>query len=263
MAKEQKENKITAIVQTYNCEDFLCNVLESLKDFDETIIVDSHSTDDTVQIAQEYRAKIIYADKVDLAHGLNQALNEASGEWIFFVEKNEIIPEKLALEVNRFIELNEVAKKPKSIVSLSKKVFYKDREIKPARQKQVVRLIKKEVCSFDENCSIQYSKNLKIHKLNKNFRLQNASIFEFIKIDICENISELIEKNRIKLKRNKYTKSSVIVKPCLVFAYWYLLKGLIFKGKIGFIYSKMRYIDEFILQNMILENSLKEEENDF
>ena len=97
----------------------------------------------------------------------------------------------------------------------------------------------------------------------KNFRIQNASIFEFIKMDICENISELIEKNKIKLKRNKYTKSSVIVKPCIVFAYWYLLKGLIFKGKIGFIYSKMRYIDEFILQNMILENSLKENENDF
>ena len=67
--KEEKI-KISAIIKTDNCEDTICDTLESIKNFDEIIVVDLHSCDDTIQIAKEYKAKIIFADKnnISLAH---------------------------------------------------------------------------------------------------------------------------------------------------------------------------------------------------
>ena len=49
---------VTAIIMTYNETRNLRACLESVKDYiDDIIIVDSHSTDDTEQIAREYTDK--------------------------------------------------------------------------------------------------------------------------------------------------------------------------------------------------------------
>ena len=75
--------------RTYkNNENKLCETLESIKDFDEIIVIDEHSSDDTVEIAKEYKAKVIYADKNNLPLALNQALEESKNEWIFIINEN-------------------------------------------------------------------------------------------------------------------------------------------------------------------------------
>ena len=51
MQKEEKI-KISAIINTFNCEKTLCDTLESLKDLDEIVLIDFHSTDDTIEIAK-------------------------------------------------------------------------------------------------------------------------------------------------------------------------------------------------------------------
>ena len=141
--KEDKELKITAIIKTQNCEDTLCDTLESISDIDEIIVVDLHSNDDTVQIAKEYKAKIIYADKNDVLSGLNQALDEANNDWILVVEENEIFPQKLIREIQNYIEN---PKKNKESVYLSQKNFYYKKEIKQKRNKNILRLFKKGNC---------------------------------------------------------------------------------------------------------------------
>ena len=60
---EENNLKITAIIKTQNCENTICDTLESIKELDEIIILDEHSTDDTIEIAKEYKAKIIFTDK--------------------------------------------------------------------------------------------------------------------------------------------------------------------------------------------------------
>ena len=57
-------------------------------------------------------------------------------------------------------------------------------------------------------------------------------------------------------------KETLKIKPALVFFENYIQKGGIFDGKQGFIFSKLKYIEEFILQTMILEKSLKGESDD-
>ena len=49
------ENKISVVINTYNARRHLAQVLESVKDFDEIVVCDMESTDDTREIAEKYQ----------------------------------------------------------------------------------------------------------------------------------------------------------------------------------------------------------------
>ena len=58
-------NKISVVINTYNAEKYLQQVLDSVKDFDEVVVCDMESTDDTVAIAREYGCKVLTFPKAN------------------------------------------------------------------------------------------------------------------------------------------------------------------------------------------------------
>jgi glycosyltransferase involved in cell wall biosynthesis len=74
-----------------NEEKLLPQCLESIKNVvDEIIIVDTGSTDKTVEIAESYGAKIFHHlwDN-DFSKHRNQAIDYATGDWIFILDGDE------------------------------------------------------------------------------------------------------------------------------------------------------------------------------
>jgi len=71
--------------------------IESYKDaVDEIIIVDTGSTDNTVDICKAYGAKILYFEWCDdFSAAKNYALEHAKGEWIIFLDADEWFVPKL------------------------------------------------------------------------------------------------------------------------------------------------------------------------
>ena len=53
------EHKISVVINTYNAEEKLTQVLDTVKDFDEIVICDMESTDSTLDIARKYNCKIV------------------------------------------------------------------------------------------------------------------------------------------------------------------------------------------------------------
>ena len=49
---------ISVVINTYNAQQHLTRVLESVKDFDEVVVCDMESTDDTVKIAEGYGCRV-------------------------------------------------------------------------------------------------------------------------------------------------------------------------------------------------------------
>ena len=76
-----------------NEEQVLRKSLESVKGLaDEIIVVDTGSTDNTVRIADEMGAKIFYYDWCDdFSEARNFSLTKASGDWILFMDADEVI----------------------------------------------------------------------------------------------------------------------------------------------------------------------------
>jgi glycosyltransferase involved in cell wall biosynthesis len=79
--------KVSACIIAKNEEDNLPRLLESIKGkFDEIVLVDTGSTDKTVEIAKSYGAKVFYREWNGFADARQYAVEKAAGEWIWFFD---------------------------------------------------------------------------------------------------------------------------------------------------------------------------------
>ncbi len=80
-----------------NEEKYLSMCLEALKPIlrnldSELIIVDTGSTDKTVEIAKQYTDKVLYFEWIkDFAAARNHGLEQAQGEWFMFIDADEVL----------------------------------------------------------------------------------------------------------------------------------------------------------------------------
>jgi glycosyltransferase involved in cell wall biosynthesis len=90
---------ITSIVITYNEENNIKECLESLKWTDEIIVVDSNSTDRTVELAKKHTENIYTTDTLSFSKKRNLALEKASCDWIIWIDADERVSEELYIEI--------------------------------------------------------------------------------------------------------------------------------------------------------------------
>ncbi|MEP7167020.1 MAG: glycosyltransferase family 2 protein [Candidatus Woesebacteria bacterium] len=101
-----KKIELTVIIATHNEEANIGKCLESVKDIvDEILIADGESTDKTVEIAKSYGSLILPMSNKRMFHfNKEEAKKHAKGEWILFLDADEIIPKKLAAEIRQVVE---------------------------------------------------------------------------------------------------------------------------------------------------------------
>ena len=83
------ENKISVVINTYNEEASLPEILEHVKGFDEILVCDMESTDSTVKIAEEAGCRVVTFPKGDIFHGVSGlllAVNEANYKFYTLVK---------------------------------------------------------------------------------------------------------------------------------------------------------------------------------
>ena len=91
--------KLSAVVTCKNEEEVIADCLEGVKWADEIFVVDSGSTDKTVEIARSYGARVEFHEYVDQSHQSNWAIERASHEWIIFLDADERLSPELAEEI--------------------------------------------------------------------------------------------------------------------------------------------------------------------
>ena len=107
-----EDNKISVIINTYNAEQHLRKVLDSVKDFDEVVVCDMESTDHTLEIAKEYGCKIVTFPKENhtcCEPARTFAIQSASNKWAFVVDADEIVTPELREEHYELIQQPNVA----------------------------------------------------------------------------------------------------------------------------------------------------------
>jgi len=118
---------ISAIVITLNEEKNIRECLESLNWCDELIVVDSSSTDRTVEIAQGFNAKVQIVDNQTYGEKRNTGIDMASGEWILWIDADERITPELQKEITELIAAD---KQPYEAYLINRKSFFINKFIK-------------------------------------------------------------------------------------------------------------------------------------
>jgi len=92
-------NKLSVVIITYNEEENIRDCLESVNWSDEIVVVDSFSTDRTVEIAREFTPNIFQNRWTNFSQQKNLALEKASNEWVLNVDADERVTPELKKEI--------------------------------------------------------------------------------------------------------------------------------------------------------------------
>ncbi len=92
---------LSAVLITRNSETVLPACLQSLAFADEIVIVDSGSTDATLDIARRFNARIVHQDWLGYGRQKQYAVTQATHDWVLCVDTDERVSEELRESIQR------------------------------------------------------------------------------------------------------------------------------------------------------------------
>lgn len=99
--------KLTVIILTFNEAKNISFALENIGSWaDEIIILDSYSTDNTVEIAESYGAKVYFRKFDNFSSQRKFSLNNLpiKNDWIFVLDADEYLLEELKAEISELLK---------------------------------------------------------------------------------------------------------------------------------------------------------------
>jgi FkbM family methyltransferase len=97
--------KLSVILITRNESAQIVDCLESVWFADEWIVVDCGSSDDTVELARNWGAKVyVHSDWKGFGKQKNRALDYATGDWVLSIDADERVTPELAGQIQKVIE---------------------------------------------------------------------------------------------------------------------------------------------------------------
>ncbi len=230
-----EKNKLSALLITLNEEENIEEVLNNLSFADEIVVVDSYSTDRTVQLVKKHeKAKLIQRAFQNYTDQKSFALEQATYDWVLFLDADERVTDKLKNEI--LFTIN--AKTPTAEAYYFYRIF----------------MFKDEVLRFS---GWQSDKNYRLFRKSKVHFTQDRIVHETLVVDgksdslkhklIHYSYKEYDEykgkmikygqmKAREELKKN-YTPNlyHFVVRPAYKFFNHYILRFGILDGKKGII----------------------------
>ncbi|MCF6350597.1 MAG: glycosyltransferase family 2 protein [Flavobacteriaceae bacterium] len=251
-----KGNELTILIITKNEAQNLIALLPSLNFANELIIVDSNSTDNTVEIAKKYTDKV-FTRKFD-NHGAqkNWGLTKVSNDWVFIIDADERVTDELKSEIENTFKLtsdNVAYWIKRTNIFMGKQINYSG-----WKNDKVIRLINKNFCKYDSNIiHEEITTNGKIGILKQKL-LHNtySSLTSYL-----EKIHGYTNKKAI-LKFNKNKKSNYFTigfRPFFKFIFIYVFRLGFLDGKQGLIISSLTAYNVFLTMIKLyrLENGEK------
>jgi len=134
-------NKLSAAIITKNEEKNITDCLKSIAFADEIVVIDSGSTDKTVEIARDFGCRVFVEEWKGDGPQKNSAIDKCSHEWVLIVDADERVPWETKDEIRRLIDKSDSA----DAYSFPRKNYFHGRWIKHCGwwPDRIIRLVKK------------------------------------------------------------------------------------------------------------------------
>lgn len=227
--------KISVVIIAYNEEDRIEYALKSCNGVaDEIIVVDSFSTDKTVEIAEKYQAQIYKKEFTDYGSQKNYALEKATNSWVLNLDADERISDQLKKEL---LILKQQGDNPiyADGFLINRKTYYMGKWIKfsgwyPDRK---LRLFRKEKSKWRG----------RVHEgliLNGTIQKINGDILHYTYRNMTDHINRLnryskIQAEDIVTKKKKLLYLRAIILPPITFIRFFIWKLGVLDGFPGMV----------------------------
>lgn len=237
------DRRITALIPTFNNEKIIHRCLESVKWADEILVVDSFSTDKTLEIARAYAARIIQHEYRNSATQKNWAIPQCKYEWILQMDTDEDLEEGAVAEIRDAVDRAHV---DFDAFRLPRKnyIFRKPLEVSNLYPDYQLRLFRREVARFEH-------KEVHAHlRVPGKVGTLHHHIKHFSMPTITKQLSHLDRYSRYQAKElskrgRRFRWHHLVVRPLFVFAYFFLWKRGFLAGSRGVMVSAIATAMDF------------------
>lgn len=230
-----KKSRLSITVITLNEEKNLPECLDSVKEIaNEIVVVDSGSTDRTVEIAKKYGAKVYEREFDNYSNQKNYAVQKATGDWILSLDADEKISPELAKEIREAIKESKFIaySMPRKNIIFGK--FIKYTRWQPEFDRHVW-LWKRGRGRWEGEVHEELIADGEVGKLkNAKIHYQYKNVSEFI--DMVNRYSELDAGQRVK-KGIKFSYLRFFLDPIYNFLVRYIYRWGFLDGWRGFVLS--------------------------
>ncbi len=101
--------KLSVFIITYNCARTLGACLESVKWADEIVMLDSASTDGTLDLAEQYGCHVYQTEFLGYGKTKQLAIDKTSNNWVLHVDADEMLSPELKEEIRGLLESGPTA----------------------------------------------------------------------------------------------------------------------------------------------------------
>lgn len=258
------EHSLSAVILTYNEEKHIARCINSLKNVcDEIWVIDSYSTDRTVEIAERLGAKTVRHTFENQAQQFNWAIHhcDISAEWIWRVDADEYISEDLGEKVTSIITSCD---EDVNGIYVNKRIVFLGRPLMhggwyPAPQIKVIRrgFGESENKVMDEHLIVTSGRTVTVdgdqtdENLNdltwwteKHNRYASREAVNMLRMQLgmdedANGVEARLFGNDAERKRwlkLRYARMPLFLRPFLYFLARYILKGGFLDGKAGLIW---------------------------
>ena len=241
--------KLSAIILSKG-ESTTHKAIESAEFADEVLVIFDSNTES--QLKKNSKVRVIKHELAgDYSQQRNFAATQAKGDWLLFLDSDEVITEELEGEIQKEVSGNS----PASCFYIKRRDFFWGKELKfgetkTARETGFVRLVQKNSGSWR---GLVHEKFVSEHKPGSlkafidHFPHQTISAFLL-------SVNEYSSAKAKELKNNnvQFSTLNMIFYPLGKFIYTYVIKLGFLDGAAGFVYSFMMSFHAFLVRAKLL-----------
>ena len=244
---------ISVVINTYNANKHLHEVINAVKDFDEVIVCDMESTDNTVEIAKTFNCKIITYPKGEctiVEPARNFAIAQASQPWILVVDADEVVPPDLTKYLYQLTERPDFP----SGIYIPRTNYFMGCFMHIYNPDPLLRFFKKANTVWPPTVHSTPIDEVKIERIPPK-RIELALIHlanDSIEV-IVRKFNDYTDNEVIRKKHKKYGVFALIHRPLVRFIKVYFIKGGFRDGKPGLIRAYFEAYYQVIMVSKMIE----------
>ncbi len=239
--------KLSAVVMTFNEESNIERCLSSLDFADEIIVLDSFSTDRTVEIAKRFTDKVSQREFTTPSEQRAASVELSANEWVLVVDADEVVTSELAGQIRTAVESGkyDAYRVPRINYFLGKRIrhcgWYPD---------YVTRLMRKSKTTFPYRVLHEAPEidgrigTLTGHFIHYSYTNFNQLVAKTVTYARGAAKQKIIEGRRFQL-------SKLVFAPGLIFIKKYIIKQGFRDGIRGFLIATMQQIGTFLRYAML------------